>query len=121
MSHAAPAPVDELLPWRRLFVFGLQHVLVMAASPIASVFLMSKALNFPPALAVQLLSATFVICGLGTLLQSLGMEVRFHRVASRIAMLVFLAGFLLVARRLKVADRISGRQGEVLFPLEIGR
>ncbi|WP_265923290.1 uracil-xanthine permease family protein [Cupriavidus nantongensis] len=72
MSHPAPAPVDERLPWRRLFVFGLQHVLVMAASPIASVFLMSKALNFPPALAVQLLSATFVICGLGTLLQSLG-------------------------------------------------
>ncbi|UDM53626.1 uracil-xanthine permease family protein [Cupriavidus sp. MP-37] len=72
MSHPAPAPVDERLPWRRLFVFGLQHVLVMAASPIASVFLMSKALSFPPALAVQLLSATFVICGLGTLLQSLG-------------------------------------------------
>lgn len=72
MTHPAPAPVDERLPWRRLFVFGLQHVLVMAASPIASVFLMSKALNFPPALAVQLLSATFVICGLGTLLQSLG-------------------------------------------------
>ncbi len=41
------------------------------------------------------------------LLQSLGMEVKFHRVASRIAMLVFLAGFLLVARRLKVTDRAS--------------
>ncbi len=41
------------------------------------------------------------------LLQSLGLEVKFHRVASRIAMLVFLAGFLLVARRLKVTDRVS--------------
>jgi membrane protease YdiL (CAAX protease family) len=41
------------------------------------------------------------------LLQSLGMEVKFHRVASRVAMLVFLAGFLLVARRLKVTDRAS--------------
>jgi uncharacterized protein len=42
-----------------------------------------------------------------TLLQSAGMEVKFHRVASRIAMLTFLAGFLLVARRLKVTDRES--------------
>lgn len=72
MTQPAPAAVDEVLPWRRLFAFGMQHVLVMAASPIASVFLMSKALNFPPALAMQLLSATFVICGLGTLLQSFG-------------------------------------------------
>ena len=41
------------------------------------------------------------------LLQSFGFEVKFHRVASRIAMLTFLAGFLLVARRLKVTDRVS--------------
>ena len=41
------------------------------------------------------------------LLQSLGFEFRFHRVASRIAMLTFLVGFLLVARRLKVSDRAS--------------
>jgi hypothetical protein len=41
------------------------------------------------------------------LLQSLGMEVKFHRVASRIAMLTFLAGFLFVARRLKATDRTS--------------
>ena len=41
------------------------------------------------------------------LLQSLGLEVKFHRVASRIAMLTFLAGFLFVARRLKVTDRAS--------------
>jgi membrane protease YdiL (CAAX protease family) len=41
------------------------------------------------------------------LLQSLGFEFRFHRVASRIAMLTFFVGFLLVARRLKVSDRAS--------------
>jgi membrane protease YdiL (CAAX protease family) len=41
------------------------------------------------------------------LLQSLGLEVKFHRVASRIAMLTFLAGFLFIARRLRVSDRIS--------------
>jgi hypothetical protein len=41
------------------------------------------------------------------LLQSLGLEVKFHRVASRIAMLTFLVGFLFVARRLKATDRTS--------------
>ena len=41
------------------------------------------------------------------LTQSLGWEFKFHRIASRIAMLTFFAGFLLVARRLKVADRVS--------------
>jgi uncharacterized protein len=41
------------------------------------------------------------------LLQSLGFEFRFHRVASRIAMLTFFVGFLLVARRLAVSDRVS--------------
>jgi uracil-xanthine permease len=65
-------PVDEMLPARRLVVLGLQHVLVMAASPITSVFLVSKALNFSPALTVNLISATFLVCGLGTLLQSFG-------------------------------------------------
>lgn len=66
------APVDERLPLRKLLAFGLQHVLVMAASPIASVFLMAKALGFSSALTINLLSATFIMCGLGTLLQSFG-------------------------------------------------
>jgi membrane protease YdiL (CAAX protease family) len=41
------------------------------------------------------------------LLQSAGLEVKFHRVASRIAMLTFLVGFVFLARRLKVTDRAS--------------
>jgi uracil-xanthine permease len=65
-------PVDEVLPLPQLFLFGLQHVLVMAASPITAAFLVSRALNFTPELTLNLISATFLICGLGTLLQSFG-------------------------------------------------
>ncbi|MFC0807875.1 uracil-xanthine permease family protein [Ensifer sp. P24N7] len=65
-------PTDEVLPPRSLALFGLQHVLVMAASPITAVFLVSKALGFSDALTVSLISATFLICGLGTILQSFG-------------------------------------------------
>lgn len=39
--------------------------------------------------------------------QSLGLDFKFHRVASRIAMLTLLVGFVLVARRLRVADKAS--------------
>lgn len=70
-STAVPA-VDELLPWSQMLVFGLQHVLVMAAVPITSVFLVAKALGLAPALTINLISATFLLCGVGTLLQSFG-------------------------------------------------
>lgn len=53
-------------------LFGLQHVLVMAAVPITSVFLVAKALGLPADLTVNLISATFLMCGLGSLLQSFG-------------------------------------------------
>ncbi|MGH8798128.1 MAG: uracil-xanthine permease family protein [Caldimonas sp.] len=66
------APVDALLPLPQLLLFGLQHVLVMAAVPITSVFLVAKALNLSADLTVNLISATFLVCGLGTLLQSFG-------------------------------------------------
>lgn len=65
-------PVDEFRPLSRLIPFGLQHVLVMAAAPISSVFLVAKTLDLTPDLTVRLLSSTFVLAGLGTLLQSFG-------------------------------------------------
>ncbi len=72
MKDTPTAQVDELYSPQRMIAFGLQHVLVMAASPIAAVFLMSKALGFDAALTTQLLSATFLVCGIGTLIQSFG-------------------------------------------------
>lgn len=39
--------------------------------------------------------------------QAMDLDFKFHRVASRIAMLTFLVGFLFVAKRLRVADRTS--------------
>jgi uracil-xanthine permease len=69
---ATTSQVDEVLPAQKLILFGLQHVLVMAASPITSVFLVSKALNFSPDLTINLISATFLVCGVGTLVQSFG-------------------------------------------------
>jgi uracil-xanthine permease len=69
----SPDPVDTVLPVRQLVLFGLQHMLVMAASPITAVFVVSQALGLPTALTVNLISATILCCGLGSLLQSLGL------------------------------------------------
>jgi uracil-xanthine permease len=65
-------PVDERLPLPHLLLFGLQHVLVVAASPITAVFLVAKALNLAPGLTVNLIAATFLVMGVGTLFQSFG-------------------------------------------------
>ena len=72
MSTPDNHSVDTVLPWPQLLLFGLQHVLVMAAAPITSVFLVAKALDLPSELTVNLISATFLMCGLGAILQSLG-------------------------------------------------
>ncbi|MGW0551221.1 uracil-xanthine permease family protein [Streptomyces altiplanensis] len=64
--------MDESRPIGRILLFGVQHVLVMAATPISAVFLMSATLRLDPGLTVDLLSAAFLLSGAGTLVQSLG-------------------------------------------------
>ncbi|MDN6322071.1 MAG: purine/pyrimidine permease [Halomonas sp.] len=75
-SHSPPTtavePVDERLPLRAMLLFGIQHVLVMAAAPITAVFLVGRAMGFGSDVTVALMSATFLACGIGTLLQSFG-------------------------------------------------
>ncbi|MFJ4780013.1 uracil-xanthine permease family protein [Streptomyces sp. NPDC088762] len=71
-APATPHPVDESRPLGRILLFGIQHVLVMAATPISAIFLMSATLHLSPGLTVNLLSAAFVLSGAGSLIQSLG-------------------------------------------------
>jgi uracil-xanthine permease len=65
-------PVDAILPPRQLLALGFQHLLVMAASPITAAFVISRALDLPASVTVSLISATFLVCGLGTLVQAFG-------------------------------------------------
>ncbi len=71
-ASPTPHPVDESRPIGRILLFGIQHVLVMAATPISAIFLMSATLRLDPGLTVDLLSAAFLLSGAGTLVQSLG-------------------------------------------------
>ena len=94
-------PVDEILPAPKLFTLGFQHVLVMAASPITAVFLVAQTLGFDPALTVSIISATFLVCGIGSILQSygpggFGARLPFIMVPGGAPIAIFLAGIVAV-------------------------
>lgn len=65
-------PVDRLRPVHSLIPFAVQHVLVMVAMPISSVFLIATALDLSEGATSAILSAVFVFSGLGSILQSVG-------------------------------------------------
>jgi len=108
----ATHPVDEILPLGKLVPFGLQHVLVMAASPITSVFLVTRALHVPDAIAAGLVSATFLICGLGTLLQSFGPSAGPWRIGARLPFVMIPGGapvaiFIAIARETNLQTAVG--------------
>lgn len=65
-------PVDEFLPPPKLFTLGLQHVLVMYAGAVAVPLIVGRALKLAPEDVAFLISADLFVCGLVTLIQSLG-------------------------------------------------
>ncbi|WP_020559466.1 nucleobase:cation symporter-2 family protein [Thiofilum flexile] len=68
MTHA----VDEQLPIGQLATLGLQHVLVMYAGAIAVPLIVGKALQLNSEQIALLISADLFVCGIATLIQSLG-------------------------------------------------
>lgn len=65
-------PVDQFRPVGKLIPFAIQHILVMIATPISSVFLIGSSLHLSEELTGSILASVFVFCGLGSLLQSVG-------------------------------------------------
>src|SRR5690606_30687262 len=56
----------------KLFTLGLQHVLVMYAGAVAVPLILDRALKLEPADVAFLISADLFVCGIVTLIQSLG-------------------------------------------------
>jgi len=71
-SPAAVHPVDEMPPAPKLFVLGLQHVLVMYAGAVAVPLIIGNALRLPKEEVAFLINADLFACGIATLIQSLG-------------------------------------------------
>ncbi|MCB1385377.1 MAG: purine permease [Nitratireductor sp.] len=65
-------PVDEVLPAPKLFTLGLQHVLVMYAGAIAVPLIIGRVLKLEPEQVAFLISADLFVCGVVSIIQSLG-------------------------------------------------
>lgn len=65
-------PVDQRLPLAELIPLGLQHVLVMYAGAVAVPLIVARALKLPPEQIAVLVNADLFICGIVTIIQSVG-------------------------------------------------
>ncbi len=65
-------PVDEKLPGAQMGALGLQHVLVMYAGAVAVPLIVGRALKLPPEQIALLINADLFVCGIVTIIQSLG-------------------------------------------------
>ena len=70
ISTSAVHPVDEILPYPRLFALGLQHVLVMYANAVAVPLILGGALQLPKDQIALLINADLFACGIATLIQT---------------------------------------------------
>jgi len=64
--------VNELLPAPKLVTLGFQHVLVMYAGAIAVPLIVGRALQLSPEEVAFLISADLFVCGIVSIIQSLG-------------------------------------------------
>ena len=64
--------VNEVLPPGKLFTLGLQHVLVMYAGAVAVPLIVGRALGLDPEQVAFLISADLFVCGVVSVIQSLG-------------------------------------------------
>jgi uric acid transporter len=65
-------PVDEVLPVGSMAAFGLQHVLAMYAGIIAVPIILATAIGLPEEQLVYIINASFLCCGIATLVQTIG-------------------------------------------------
>ena len=110
-------PVDESLPIGKLIPLGLQHVLVMYAGAVAVPLIVGRALNLTPDQVAMLISADLFVCGIVTLIQSLG-ATQWFGIKLPVMMGVTFAS---VAPMVAIANANPGQTGaQLLFGAIIG-
>lgn len=71
-AHDEPCAADRKLPLPQLLPMGIQHVLVMYAGTVAVALIVGGALELPREDISYLIMADLLACGVGTLIQSIG-------------------------------------------------
>lgn len=68
------APVDEKIPFKKAWIFSLQHVMAMCAGAVAVPLMVGEAAALSHSEIVFLISAGLFMAGIGTLIQTLGVK-----------------------------------------------
>lgn len=75
--------VDGMVPFPKLFAYGLQHVLAMYAGAVAVPIIVAQAMHLSNQELIQLINADLFTCGIATLIQTLG----FWKVGAKIPLI----------------------------------
>ncbi|MHC1562356.1 nucleobase:cation symporter-2 family protein [Actinomycetospora sp. C-140] len=106
-SEKTVHPVDEVLPLPRLLVLGLQHLFIMYAGAIAVPLIVGPAVGLDEADIAILVSADLLVCGIASIIQSVGISkilgVRLPVVAG--------ATFTVLNPMIIIANAYGGRDG----------
>jgi uric acid transporter len=114
---SAVHPVDEKLPAGRLATLGLQHVLVMYGGAVAVPLIVGRALQLSPQEVAFLISADLFVCGIVTIIQSLGMGRHF---GIRLPVMMGVT-FASVGPMVSMANAVPGTEGaRMIFGAIIG-
>ena len=76
-------PVDEVLPSRKLAVYGFQHVLAFYAGAVIVPILLASAIGLTTEQLIHLINADLFTCGIASIIQSVG----FWKVGVRLPLL----------------------------------
>ena len=111
MSTAPPAPavhpVDEVLPLPRLIILGLQHLFIMYAGAIAVPLIVGPAVGLDDADIAILVSADLLVCGICSIIQSVGIS----RILGVRLPVVAGATFTVLNPMIIIANAYGGRDG----------
>ncbi|WLR97645.1 nucleobase:cation symporter-2 family protein [Shinella sumterensis] len=110
-------PVDERLPTGRLATLGIQHVLVMYGGAVAVPLIVGRALQLSPQDVAFLISADLFVCGIVTIIQSLGFG---RHVGIRLPVMMGVT-FASVGPMVSMANAVPGIEGaRMIFGAIIG-
>lgn len=73
-NDANNSPVDEKLPYSQLILFGIQHVLIMCTGSMAVSLILGNSLGLNSEEIVYLINADFLLAGVATVIQGLGLK-----------------------------------------------
>ena len=69
---SAPHPVDQVPPFGKLTILGIQHVLAFYAGAVVVPFVIVKQLGLDDETLIHLINADLLTCGIATIIQSAG-------------------------------------------------